>query len=84
VDGHAKAVFFLKFGFRQDQWKTLAEALRQHGLTQSVFAQKTSGHGQKYEVRCNLPSPDGRNPCITSVWIQEDSCHLRLITVLPR
>lgn len=84
VDGHAKAVFFLKFGFRQNDWKTLAAALRKHGLTQPVIARKQSAHGQKFEVRCNLPSPDGRNPCVTSVWIQEGVGDLRLITVLPR
>ena len=84
VDGHDKAVFFLKFGFRRSDWKILAEPLREHGRTQPIVAQKHSVHGQKFEVRCNLPSPDGRNPCVTSVWIQEVTHDLRLVTVLPR
>ncbi|WP_409565099.1 DUF6883 domain-containing protein [Methylobacterium sp. J-090] len=24
--------------------------------------------GTKYVVRCNVETPDGRNPCILSVW----------------
>jgi len=84
VDGHAKAAFLLKFGFRQSDWKTLARALQEHGRTRPVVMQNASPYGQKFEVRCTLSSPDGRNPCITSIWIQEGSNAPRLITVLPR
>lgn len=29
----------------------------------------TNPWGIKYEVRCNLPSPDRRNPCVRSFWL---------------
>ena len=84
VEGHGEAVFFLKFEFRQTDWKALAQALCAHGRTQPVITQTDSAYGRKFTVRCNLATPDGRNPCVTSVWIQEGAGKIRLITVLPR
>ena len=66
-EGGPKAEFFGRFGFTRREWRTLAEALRLHGRTQPVVLQIDSRHGRKLHVRCEVRSPDGRNPCITSV-----------------
>ncbi|WP_353216318.1 DUF6883 domain-containing protein [Sandarakinorhabdus sp.] len=42
-------------------------------------------HGRKFVVHCNMPSPDARNPCITSVWIIDaNGDRPRLVTAYPR
>ena len=81
--GAAKAKFFLKRGFSPDQWASMAEALRQHGQTQPVTASDTTMHGKKYTVECQLTTPDGRNPCILTGWIQEGDKPPRLVTAHP-
>ena len=83
-EGGAKALFFLKFGFTRRGWRKLVESLRLHGQTRPIVVEKESTHGRKYEVRCNLSTPDGRNPCIRSVWIKDGDKPPRLVTVLPR
>jgi hypothetical protein len=35
-DGGSKAAFFIRFGFRVEDWQILAEALRGHGTTNPV------------------------------------------------
>lgn len=35
-DGQAKAEFFRRFGFRQDQWGMLAESLRKQGMSHPI------------------------------------------------
>ena len=39
----------------------------------------------KYVVRCAVETPDGRNPCIVSVWAIEeaDRTRPRLLTAYP-
>ncbi len=68
-DGHDKAVLFASFGFRREDWQTLSAALARHPVDNPVLRQVTSDFGTKYVVRCNLVSPDGRNPCVQSVWM---------------
>ncbi|GGE11456.1 hypothetical protein GCM10011529_17200 [Polymorphobacter glacialis] len=64
-----KAGLFASFGFAAAEWSVLAAALSRHVIDNEVVAETISAHGTKYVVRCNLMSPDGRNPCMTSVWI---------------
>jgi hypothetical protein len=64
-----KAGLFGGFGFHRNGWLILAAALRQHPVDNEVIAETVSPHGTKYVVRCHISSPDGRNPCVTSVWI---------------
>jgi hypothetical protein len=70
--GGGKAKFFGSFGFSQANWMDLKKALLDHPRTNSVtnFAPTQYG-GQKYVVSCSLTTPDGRNPCVVSVWIIE-------------
>ena len=70
--GHAqnqgKAEKFFRFGFRANEWELLAAALGQHAIANDVVKSQPSAHGVKFVVRCHLQTPDGRNPCIRSVW----------------
>lgn len=83
-EGGAKARFFLLFGFERERWQDLRDALVEHAQTNEELDSRISPHGIKYTVRCNIRSPDGRNPCITTVWIADDDISPRLVTVVPR
>ncbi|MGH7116886.1 MAG: DUF6883 domain-containing protein [Stellaceae bacterium] len=62
---------FLSFGFSQANWGVLKYVLLSHPRTNAVKAQTTTSYGEKYLVSCSLMTPDGRNPCVVSVWIIE-------------
>jgi filamentous hemagglutinin len=78
-----KAAFSTAFGFNRFSWSLLGSALAQHPKSHAVAAVSHSVHGVKYEVRCSVQSPDGRNPCITSMWIIEPELPPRLVTAYP-
>jgi hypothetical protein len=69
VQNRGKAGQFAQYGFTRHGWQELAQALRAHALMNQVVQTVSSAHGMKYVVQCNLPTPDGRNPCLRSVWI---------------
>jgi len=69
--GAAKAKFFMSFGFTPGNGAALKSALLNHPRNHPVSSQASSPFGQKFEVSCSLVAPDGRNPCIISVWIIE-------------
>jgi hypothetical protein len=55
-----------------------------HPQNNPVTNQAGNPFGQKFEVRCSLVAPDGRNPCIISVWIIEPpDPSPRFITAYP-
>ena len=64
-------------------WQVMAEALRQHGATQTVTEASESRHGKKFTVECQIQTPDGKNPCILTGWIQEGTKPPRLVTAHP-
>jgi hypothetical protein len=66
-----KAAFFNAFGFTAQNWAALRDALRRHPSQHVVVNVTANPWGTKYEVRCSLPSPDGRNPCVRSFWIDD-------------
>lgn len=78
-----KAAFFQLFGFGAAQWEVMRDALTWHPVANVVSKVTQSPHGTKYEVRCSTTSPDGRNPCITTVWIVEGARSPRLVTAFP-
>jgi hypothetical protein len=69
--GAGKAKFFEAFGFTPANWTELKTALLQHALTNPVTRQTTTPFRVKYVVSCSIPTPDGRNPCILSIWVIE-------------
>lgn len=78
-----KAAFFRAFGFDAAAWTAMRDALVGHPAANPVAAAKASPHGTKYEVRCSIATPDGRNPCVTTVWIVEGGRPPRLVTAYP-
>jgi hypothetical protein len=82
--GAAKAKFFMSFGFPLAHWAELKSAFQGHPRNNPVTSQASNPFGQKFEVRCSLVTPDGRNPCIVSVWIIEPpDPSPRFITAYP-
>lgn len=82
-DNAGKAAFFGLFGFTPGQWTELQLALAAHPANNVVVGSVPAGDGVRYRVRCGLRSPDGRNPCITTVWAVEGGQPPRLITAFP-
>jgi len=82
-EGGSKAKYFRNRGFQPEEWQVMAEALRQHGVTQPVTEMSESRHGRKYTVECVIQTPDGKNPCILTGWIQEGGKPPRLVTAHP-
>ena len=81
--GGTKAKFFRNRGFTPEAWPAMAEALRQHGITQPVTKSTTTMFGKKFEVQCQVVTPDGKNPCILTAWIVEGDKPPRLVTAQP-
>lgn len=81
--GAAKSRFFLAFGFLREDWLAFADALRQHGATQELRGERSNAFGQLYEIACSIITPDGRNPCVVTVWIVEGAAAPKLVTAYP-
>ena len=82
--GRAKAAFFGRFGYASIDAIAFAMALDRHGAARPITRTSTNAYGVKYEVQCNFETPDRRNPCIVTIWLQpsgEAGC--RLITAYP-
>jgi hypothetical protein len=69
VKNTGKAKFFRLFGFDPARPQELERALRWHVRNRHYDRDMPTAHGVKYEVKCSAPSPDGRDPCILSIWI---------------
>lgn len=83
-DGHGKAKFFMRFGFSVTEIELLESSLLKHAVTQPVTQVNETEHGIKYVLECTVQSPDGRNPCIRSVWIIDaGGIAPRLVTAFP-
>jgi hypothetical protein len=81
--GGAKARFFLGLGFSPTEWQQLAAALTEHPNLNPLAATIPVAYGVKYLVRCSLKTPDGRNPCIVTVWMKDSDAPPRLVTAYP-
>lgn len=82
-DGRSKAQFFMSFGFRSEDWRILAEALRVVGASNPIVAVVESPHGARYTINGALQTPDGRTPIVRTVWIMEPGNSPRLVTAYP-
>ena len=82
-EGRSKARFFLARGFRDAEWGVFGQALRQHPIANAIAEEATTEYGRKFVVQCELQTPDGRNPCIRTVWMVETDASPRLITAYP-
>ena len=82
--GASKARFFSEFGFRSEEWKVFAQALREHGQLHEVKKVKETPFGPRYEVDGELSAPDGRRPRVRTVrQLDQGEVAPRLITAYP-
>jgi len=82
--GRFKAVFFVGLGYARHDWERLEADIRELALAQDAIPAEASEHGQKYEIRCRLTGPSGRQVEFVAVWIilaGED--FPRLVTAIP-
>ena len=82
--GRHKADFFNRFGFSLDNIDEFETALKNHSIEREINDVRTNQYGTKYELRCEIITPDQRNPCIVTVWIIENGSDApKLITAYP-
>ena len=81
--GASKASFFSARGFSLSQWQLFAQALAEHGRNNQVTRTTSTVWGTRYQVDCHCPTPDGRNPCIRTIWEISDDSGPRLLTAHP-
>jgi len=82
-DGRSKARFFIAHGYSDREWHVLAQAIGRHPVDNPIAGVEATTYGQKLVVVCRLRTPDGRNPCIRTVWIAEAGANPRLVTAYP-
>jgi hypothetical protein len=82
VTGGPKARFFIAHGFASNAWNLLRASLTIQGRTNRITRSVETAWGTRHTVECNCPTPDGRNPCIRTVWQMEDDAP-RLLTAIP-
>lgn len=70
-EGKHKALFFTRFGFTRNDWRTLAAALLKHARDNDLFETKESPYGMRYVIEGRLKVPDRRQPMIRSIWFVE-------------
>src|SRR5436309_2183830 len=83
VDGSSKARYFRDRGFYIQNMHEFADELKQHAATQTITREEATPHGRKYVVECIINTPDRRNPCILTVWIEVRQSPPRLVTAHP-
>jgi hypothetical protein len=84
ISAAGKANFFLARGFSRQDWQELKRALLDHPQNNPVTDTTVTRFGEIYEVSCTLVTPDGRNPCVVSVWIVEPpNPNPRFVTAYP-
>jgi hypothetical protein len=82
ASGGPKARFFIAHGFASGAWELLQASLIIQGRVNSITRTVPSEWGTRYTIECHCPTPDGRNPCIRTVWQMEDDVP-RLLTAIP-
>ena len=82
--GKDKAAFFGSFGFSVAQWEVMAQALRAHAAENEIADMLETPEGTHYTIEGRLPTPDGRNPLIRTVWAVDTGGETpRFITAYP-
>lgn len=69
--GKHKANFFKHFGFDVMDISNFRQSLIQHSIDRDIVNEISSNYGVKYILKCEILTPDNRNPCIYTVWIVE-------------
>jgi len=83
-DNGGKAEFFARFGFRRDEWQTMAGALCKLAREAEVSVSSTSAHGQKFVIVGRIETPSGRSATVQTIWIMDTgAAAARLVTAYP-
>ena len=83
--GGAKARFLIGFGFSDTRLNEAREAFLEHAHRNEISGLQQTSFGTLYEIDGPLPSPDGRNPVVRTVWMQDiGAAAPRLVTMRPR
>jgi hypothetical protein len=83
MHGRHKARFFMSFGFTADDPAQLGQALLRHAAEREVIRVQETEFGRRFVVACSIRSPDGRDPCIRSVWQDNANGIPNLLTAYP-
>jgi|SRR5450631_4025241 hypothetical protein len=86
VNSRGKAGFFYGYGFSQDRWEELRDALLAHTQTATGTFQVASRFGTKYIVTGPLRTPrqGAAHPLVCTVWHRDSGSSVsRLITAYP-
>ena len=81
-----KATFFLRLGFRAEEWAIFAAALKAQARGNPVKSVVDSPYGKRYSVDGPIETPGDRQPRprVRTVWILETGANEpRLITAHP-
>ena len=82
--GGSKAVFFLRFGFKVEEWRFLAKALLRHARENEVVESEETRHGIRYAVDGPLVAPGGVVLNVRTAWyINPGSVVPRFVTAHP-
>jgi hypothetical protein len=82
--GGPKARFLERFGFSVDRPHELRAAFLAHANQNDISASRDNDFGTIFEIEGELPSPDGRNPQVRTVWMLDTGATApRLITMVP-
>ena len=82
--GKSKAKFFRGLGFNESHMEMLERGLISIAHTEEVKEVESSPHGMKYVVEGLLPTPDGRQVAVRTVWIIEtNQGSPRFVTAYP-
>ena len=83
-DNSGKAKFFTDRGFDYSNVADFQAALLAHPVDNEYHKEIKLPVGTKYIVHCNLKTPDGKNPCIRTIWIDDaDGTPPRLVSAYP-
>ena len=84
-DNGGKAQFFVALGFRIENWRELATALRELAASSTVAKSVASSHGTKYILDGRIGIPGGKASRVRTVWIMDRGAEAaRLVTAYPR
>lgn len=74
---------FNAFGFVPGNVERFRRALLDHPVGNEVHEARSGPYGTKFVVRCTIDTPDGRNPCIQTIWIDDGDGMPRLVSAYP-
>ncbi len=80
-EGGPKQAFFIRFGFSADQVEVMTASLTAHPDLHPIETTSDDRWGTTLTIRCSVPTPDGRDPCIRTVWmVRKGETDARFVT----